>query len=350
MSHWFRFCGEYGEPVDVSGDVPVSALIEYFLLYLTRHKSAHKKRVVCATTADQYVSHVIKWLLDNEFISARQSCRSDRSRDIIKGLMNLHPSSSIAPRLRCKIPCTYHILEAALSQALLLASSVLDSLATRAALSLGYALSLRPSEYLFTSSRCAAPWRCAHSSLAFFWFPGHKLPFSVCTPDAYPPGVFPSDFTLFLDYNKNHQRGTSGPRSMCSAPSTAPFCCLRLLFNYLSRHPPLPDSPLLSGGGHHVTTASIRRIFHATAIALGLDPSRLVCHSLRAAALSQMMAFDTFNEQDFLATGSWRSSMSMRPYAHKSLLQARRRTSALYDPTAHPLEMTRLTFTAAPSI
>ena len=192
-------------------------------------------------------------------------------------------------------------------------------------------------------------WRRAHSSLAFFWFPDDPTPYNVSTPSAYPPGALPSAFTLFLDFNKNHQRGGGGPRSITRAPPSAPFCCLLLLFEFLLTYPPLPDSPLLSGALSPVTPRLISALFSCTAITLGLDPSRLVPHSLRSAAICQMIAFDGYSEIDLLTQGDWETAVSLRPYAHTSLSHAARVTPALYDPLAHPLAVTQLHFSASPS-
>ena len=315
---------------------------------MIQHTDASKRTKISPTTADQYVSHVVKWLRDHGCIESSTQVRSELSRDVIKGLVNLHPSTGIPRRLRCKIPCTYHIFAAALQFAASMAGSdVRLALASRAALALGYALSLRPSEYLCTSPR--GPWRGAHSSLAFFWFPDDPFPYSVCDPAAFPPGATPTEFTLFLDFNKNHQAGDSGPRSMASAPPSSPFCCVRLLFDYVTQFPPSPHSPLLSGGGPHITVAHIRSIFAATARSLGLDPARLVCHSLRSAAVSQMLALPHYSDMDFRATGQWQSIAGIAPYAHTSLAHARRVAHALYDPAAHPLAATRLHYSATSS-
>lgn len=325
-------------------------LIEYFLVYLTEHRSALKPRLVSPRVADQYVSHVIKHLLDNQWITARASARSDRSRDIVRGLTRHHATTQIAARLRCKIPCTFHIMVEALRQsASCYATPLLAPVrsALRAALALGYALSLRPQEYLAVASTVPL-WKRAHSSLAFFWFPGLESPFSICSPDAFPPGLRPSAFTLFLDFNKNHQDGDSGPRSMVAAPSGSPFCCLSLLFDFLCQYPPLVDAPLLSGATTPITPRVVTALFSQTALALGLDPSRLVPHSLRGAALSQMIVSTAFSDVDLLVQGRWKSASGFRPYAHSSLAHARRVSPALYDPAAHPLAVTRLTYTAAP--
>jgi hypothetical protein len=215
--------------------------------------------------------------------------------------------------------------------------------AAQAAIVLGYAFSLRPQEYLATKTPIAL-WRRAHSSLCFFWFEDDPHPYNVCDPSAYPPGKLPTDFTIFLDFNKNHQDGDAGPRSMSRAPERATLCCLTILFHFLVEFPPAPVSALLSGGDIAVSSRVIQEIFTMTAIALGLDPKRLVPHSLRCAAVSQMLGFDTFSDTDFKAQGRWKSIDSLKPYAHTSLAHSRRITPALYDKEAHPIAMTRLTF------
>jgi hypothetical protein len=192
-----------------------------------------------------------------------------------------------------------------------------------------------------------ASWRCANSSLCFFWFSDDPTPYSVCDPSQFPPSVSPVNFTLFLDFNKNHTTGDSGPRSMSRAPSSSSFCCLQLLFDFLCQYPPLPGSALLSGSTTPLTPALIRSVFSATAVALQLDPRRLVPHSLRGAALCMMLARTGFTDLDHLAQGRWASTDGLRPYAHTSLAHADRVTPALYDETTHPIAQVRLHYSAA---
>ena len=249
------------------------------------------KPKISPAVANQYLSHVSKFLLDNLFISKRDVLRSDRARDILRGFLRLHPDSTIPWRLRCKIPITYPIL-------LVIIKYVNDHFSNSrqlplcralcAAFSLGYALSLRPQEYLPVSAHVPL-WKKANSSLAYFWFPDCDLPYSVCYPSAFPSGLFPSDFTLFLDFNKNNQLGDGGPRSLSAAPPSD------------------------------------------VALMLNLDPSRLVPHALRAAALAQMLASGGFSDIDFIVQGRWSSLAGARPYAHPSLLHSRRVSLSLYQ-------------------
>jgi len=133
---------------------------------------------------------------------------------------------------------------------------------------------------------------------------------------------------------------------MSRAPPDAPFCCLNLLFRFLRRYPPLPASALLSGTPAPVTSPLIRKLFSLTATALGLDPRRLVPHSLRGAALCMMLARAGFTDLDHITQGRWASTQSLGPYAHTSLSHSDRITPALYDLAAHPLEHVRLNFSA----
>jgi hypothetical protein len=141
------------------------------------------------------------------------------------------------------------------------------ALCCKAAIALGYALSLRPQEYLSTS-QSVDPWKRAHSSLCFFWFPNDDIPYNVCYPASYPPRQRPRHFTLFLDFNKNHTTGDAGPRSISRAPPESPVCCLSILFDFLTLYPPLPESALLSGFQPHIHVSTIRDIFRATALSL----------------------------------------------------------------------------------
>ena len=138
---------------------------------------------------------------------------------------------------------------------------------------------------------------------------------------------------------------------MSAAPSDAPPCCLLALFDYIIVSPPLPNTPLLSGvhSDFPITVEIIRDILYATAIALNLDPSRLVPHSFRCAALSQMLPFDIFSDLDFQVQGRWSTLTGLRPYAHDSLAHSRKINVALYSLAALPTEMIQLHYSAKAS-
>ena len=303
--------------------------------------------MISPAVANQYISHVAKFFSDNLFINKRTDLRSDRSRDMIKGFARLHSSALVPLRLRCKIPITFPIL-VMIIQYINNFYCLLSQLAVRltlcAAFALGYALSLRPQEYLPVQIDVPL-WRQANSSLAYFWFPGFTEPFNVCFPCRYPPAAVLSDFTVFIDFNKNYQQGDSGPRSMSRAPPGTPFCCLQLLFDFLVLYPPLPESALLSGAStlFDFSIDLIRDVLHATATLLGLDPSRLVPHSLRSAALAQMLATANFSDLDCQIQGRWSSNTGLRPYARPSLSHSRRITPALYVEVI-PLQWSQLMY------
>ena len=308
------------------------------------------KPKISTSVANQYLSHVSKFLLDNLFISKRDVFRSDRARDILHGFLRLHPNCTIPLRLRCKISITYPIL-------LVIIKYIHDNFcsplqlplrrALCAAFSLGYALSLRPQEYLPVSTQVPL-WKQANSSLAFFWFSQSDIPYSICCPEAFPSNQSPSDFTLFLDFNKNHQLGDGGPRSLSAAPVGAPFCCLTSIFEFFVNHPPAPGSALLSSISQefNFSISLIREVLRAVASSLNLDPSRLVPHALRAAAVAQMLASGGFSDVDFLVQGRWSSLSGLRPYAHSSLLHSRRVSLSLYQEPV-PLSWSRLAYSAS---
>ena len=241
-------------------------------------------------------------------------------------------------RLLIKIPVTFPVL--------LEVRTTVNSLfigpliaAYMAAFCLGYALSLRPGEYLEVRPQVPISHQ-ADGSKAVFWF-GDDFYF-VTEPSKYPRGKYPDGFSLLLDHTKNDQGGNGGPRSVYANPDHDPedpdsICCVRVLFDFLSEFPPLPNSPLLSGLGLQVTSSDINKILKITAIRLGRDPSRLVPHSLRFGALGQIEETDEATQME---QGNWRSVQGMRTYTRRSVKHAKTIVRMLHSPASCPLSHT----------
>ena len=109
--------------------------------------------------------------------------------------------------------------------------------ALRAAIALGYGLSLRPSEYLVVS-RPVSDDRYVNASMSFFLWSGWLQPINICDVALNHPGP-PDVFLTFLDFIKNDARGKGGPRAMAADPHRdAVFCVVRVLWEFLTRYPP----------------------------------------------------------------------------------------------------------------
>jgi hypothetical protein len=300
-------------------------MAEYFLVYLVEFVK------ILPSSATSYLSHVVHHLFIANVIEERSELRSARANRVLKGLVNSTPRIPLRERVR--VPCTINIAITAISLIPTLTSDECLAAGLEAAVTLGYALSLRPQEYLKTSRQVPLSHQ-ANASLAFFWFSG--VPISVTRPDLYPVGVVPEAFSLFLDFNKNNQEGQGGPRSIWLAPADSDFCCVTTLFGFFKAYPPEAQSPLLSGIGARVSTTNITDLFEITAARLNLPAGRLLPHSLRSGAIVQLVAAQA-PVHLLLGQGDWHSLQGLRSYAHTSLEHARDKTAALHDVTLIPV-------------
>jgi hypothetical protein len=300
-------------------------MCEYYIAYLMDFIK------VTPGSASSYLSHVVHRMFGDGVIESALEMRTPRVKRILKGFENLSPQIPLRERVR--VPCTVNIAVAALLMIPSVTSDALMAAALEASVALGYGQSLRPQEYLLTKQKVPLSHQ-ANSSLCFFWF--HRVPYQVTRPDLYPPGEWPEAFSLFLDFNKNNQAGQGGPRSVWCSPFPTGFCCVRILFKFLVKYPPAPQTPLLSGGGFRVSTADVTRLFAATAESLGLPPGRLLPHSLRSGAIAQLVAARV-PVNLLLDQGDWHSLQGLRSYAHTSLEHAREKAGAIHDTSLVPV-------------
>lgn len=300
-------------------------MAEYYVAFLVDY--IH----VSPGSASSYLSHVVHRLFCDGVIETPDVLRTTRVTRILRGFEKLTPRIPLRERVR--VPCTVNIAVAALSLIPRVTSDSHLTAALRAALALGYGLSLRPQEYLQTPRPVPLAHQ-ANSSLSFFWFSG--APYSVTRPDLYPSGSTPEAFSLFLDFNKNNQSGQGGPRSIWCSPYDSGFCCVQSLFVFLVAYPPPPQSPLLSGVGFRVTAAHVSRLFEITAAAIGLPPGRLLPHSIRSGAIVQLVAARAPINL-LLDQGDWHTVHGLRSYAHTSLENAREKASAIHDTSLVPV-------------
>jgi hypothetical protein len=232
---------------------------------------------VMPDVANSYLSHVSRFLLDNEYILFPHELHSSRATQILRGAKK-ESDSHIPARLRVKIPLTYPFACAACDIATTL-------LCVQCGIMLGFGLSTRPQELLHVQADAPLSHH-ANSSLSFFWF--SNIPYNVCYPSLYPPGHLPDGFSLLLDFHKNHQQGAGGPRAVWRSTHPQGRCCVLTAFAFLSAHPPAPDTPLLSALGTQLSAATINVVFKATAKRQGLDPKRLLPHSMRFGVIYQL--------------------------------------------------------------
>jgi hypothetical protein len=144
---------------------------------------------------------------------------------------------------------------------------------------------------------------------------------------------------------KNYKRsGEGGPRAVGARPGTATegFCCVLTLFEYFKRYPGKRDTLALTAHGSiGVPWPDLRLVCHLTATELGLDPLRLVPHSLRVGAQAQI---ELYSDERRLQQGGWNTMAGMKVYARKALGHAKAIAAALHDPLICPIEQTRMLF------
>ena len=164
-------------------------------------------------------------------------------------------------------------------------------------------------------------------------------------PSLVPSRLSASDFSLLLDHSKRDLAGNGGPRSVTANPGYKPhdpdhICCVREIFSFLCEYPPLPSSPLLSGLGAQLSSAPLNALLKDVALSIGLDPHRLVPHSLRFGVLAQI---PDAPESDKMAQGNWSTVGGMRMYCRRSVTLARKIVTDIHSaavcPVSHSLFM-----------
>ena len=114
------------------------------------------------------------------------------------------------------------------------------------------------------------------------------------------------------------------------------------LFEYFKRYPGKRETLALTAhGSNGVPWPDLRLVCHLTATELGLDPARLVPHSLRVGAQAQI---EMHSDERRLQQGGWNTMGGMKVYARKALGNAKAIADALHDPSICPIEQTRMLF------
>jgi hypothetical protein len=241
-----------------------------------------------------------------------------------------------------KIPVTYSIVLIFVEQLALFHQPYVAPLwwGLRAAIALGYGLSLRPSEYLVVS-RPVDDDQYVNASQSFFLWNGYPDPINVCDAHRYHPGQ-PDVFLTFLDFIKNDARGKGGPRAMSANPQRhASFCVVRALWEFLCRYHPVRGGSIFQGLPIHLTDLHVNSVLKSVATRLQLDPSRLLPHGLRVAGPVQLSAF---SDSVKMTQGNWRSVGGMLAYARGSLQHAALVAAAMHDSSVLPLELLQLSY------
>jgi hypothetical protein len=321
--------------------VEVRRLILYFAVHLRETRANRGGDPIKAVTIDQYVTHVADYLVSREYLPDGGACRSQRLHMLLAGY-RLRDDAGLPARLLQKIPMTYALACHMYTMVGDVIEGQANQDAMRAAIAIGYGLSLRPGEYLDMGGTTCGQHQLDASS-CFFAF-GEAQLVCVCDPQLYPAGVDPTSFFVLLDHTKNQKRGEGGPRAVSATdqPHTEQhFGCVPTIFRYFQRYPGRPHALALASHGRAVKWTDLRVLCHLVAQANNLDPQRLVPHSFRSGAVAQI---ELESEERMAQQGGWLSVKGVRVYIRKALAHANSVSAQLHDPSACPLEQTAVLF------
>ena len=315
----------------------------YFAVHLreTRSVGPPPGVPIKSVTIDQYITHVADYLVMNEHIRDGLELRSRRLVMLLGGY-SMSDYLGLPMRLTQKIPVTFAL---ACFMCGLVDSTIVgraNRLAVKAAIALGYGLSLRPGEYLdMGQDKPIGSQVCASS--CFFAF-GEEVIVCVCDPHLYPLGQLPTAFFTLLDSCKNQKRGEGGPRAMATpATPVGPreFSCVKAMWDYFIAFPGVRNTLALSAHGSTVRWSDIRLLCRKTAEAHNLDPDRLVPHSFRSGALAQI---ELANVERMRQQGGWLTNKGVRVYVRSALHHAYEIAENLHDVRQCPLAQTVVLF------
>ena len=326
--------------VGLTADTPVRMLALYFAVHLRSTRFPRPGVPIKSVTVDQYITHVADALVTGEYILRGTDLRSQRLTMLLEGYAK---DDDVGPlRLSQKIPVTYPIACVMRRVADTLHGGA-GRLAMRAAIAVAYGLSLRPGEYLAQTEGTPLK-KQMNASDCFFVFDDDECT-NVCDPHLYPVGKRPSYFLCMFRKLKNSKRsGSGGPRAVGAKTDLASngFCCVQTLYEYFQRYPGRHGTLALSAHNRlGVPWPDLRLICHLAAIEVGVDPLRLLPHSLRAGAQAQL---EMESVERRMQQGGWNTEAGMDVYSRKALGHARAVAALLHDPTVCPLAQTRMLF------
>ena len=330
----------------------VQAVFLYFASYL------REKRKIMSKTIDKYVTHVSVYLYELGLPELQMRCRQLK---YLLGAWKREDESTAPQRLRIKIPLSADLMWRLFDLLREWYAAAPDTLRLYiAAFSLGFGLGLRPSEYLQPSSpRLAlaasetepeevhddepgAPNHVLHGESCFFQWPRDNNFYSCVHPSRYPQTGPPEVFVALLDSSKNDAVGKGGPRAIFTAPPGSKFDCVAGIFDFLKRWPPSEGQYILSGlPGQPVTSREINVALKLFARHYGLDPTRLLPHSIRVGSSSQT---DGMPLQDRMQHTNHTSVGGVTSYFRKSISLAQRSTGFIHNTSTQTLESIRVIY------
>ena len=323
-------------------DPPVHTYFLYFATHLRRTRYSRHTAPIKSNTINQYICHVVDYLVTREYLLNPLVARSRRLTMLLCSYA-MRDDDGLPTRLTGKIPITYNIACRMYALVNTLFTPPGPCLAMHAAIALAFGLSLRPAEYLVDVNSPLPLSHQVNTTNSFFVYGDDAV--NVCDTHLYPIRIIPDVFFTMLDHLKNDQRGVLGPRAVAVNPHSSPthFCCVGTLYKYCLAYPPRPNTLLLSSHGSPVLWVDMRRLCNAVAIACQLDPARLVPHSFRSGAQAQLELEDIARR---MQQGGWKSAAGARTYARTVLAHAHAVTVQLHNADACPIDQTRLLFTS----
>ena len=274
-----------------------------FVFYMSAHRKADGTPLIAATI-DGYMSHVVFYLIDCNIIDITSDFRCPSTQRLLHAL-TLQDAARLGPlRLRINIAVSLPIINTCLTHATTLFPCPLSRLFITAAMYIGFALSLRPDDYLRPDSVSS---HSVKSSQLAFWFPTGYV-FLHDTLLYPPPGARPLRLSFLPDFDKANALGALTMRACAGNPNYNEPCFIMFLFEFFRRYPPVSAfSSLFSALPTHIDLyASVNSLLKYTAPLLGLSPSQLLPRGLRAGATAQIRGSGG-SDADAKLTGGWRS-------------------------------------------
>ena len=327
-THFLAICAKFDIPIDSlfhASTSDIHALLENFVDYV-RHSRIPPIR---SSTINCYVTHVNDWFITANILSSSFSIRSQRLNFLLQSY-SLHDFQHLPIRQKTAVPFTYSLLCEAFLYIDTLSLSVNTRAFIKAAFALGYACSLRTSQYLKGSHSTPLRKQC-NSSVSYFWF--GDTPLCICDPQLFPVDTLPDAFSCLLQYSKNDKHGIGGPKAIYRCSTVSPERdCLTVLFRYLYFNPPQRDSSILSNERGQINASKhIRPVLNHIADKYGFQRSQLLIHSsIRSGALVAL----TNEPNSVKATqGCWTTIQGMSNYLRGTLDHAKHVSPLLHDNT-----------------
>jgi len=322
--------------------------MEYYVCYL-------RAKHLTAGAIGQYITHLSTFVYEKG-LPDTVLLRNKRITYMLKGWKN-QDEHRTPERLRVRIPLSADImwrLFDLIDQ--WFAASPSLRLLYRAAFSMGFGLGLRPCEYVSSSPASDSDINAIdveddeseqpldhtiRGSDVFFQWADTDVFYPATAPSNFPEGQ-PEFLHALLDSSKNDPAGKGAPRSLFKSPPGSKFDCLGNIFNFLRQFPPKPNSHVLSGlPGTQASAEMVNKVLKRAARVLGLDPYRLLPHSIRVGSASQT---DSMPLNDRLMHTNHRSIQGAMTYFRKTSALARRTAPHLHDISVLPLSSLVLTY------